>query len=863
MESIVLVILLIICATSSGHKCVINRHLEVKVAEFNVADFQETIGNLHVIEVDDRRLCRMRIAIDYISAFQRIQIQFSQQFEDSDLNDAMISFMTLARNTPDSTSNFEIANFVEYACSGNECDKQFLIDHINWLFKIDYIEFEQKIRPLMMGYGKEAGQCFVDSTVTQCRAGKCFGSYIQTEIDNGQWEQACNKNQGFGVLLQISLKFDLHDLNPDAHRMYMLCQYDKCNEMNIMLEVKSIIDDHYNIFPVLEMFKYNSAKSTTAVKLPVTSDMKYITEQDLSSEFTMNQQSSLEFTTDQQSPFEFTTNQQLLSTSVTKSTPSKTTTTKNKGRRIQITENLVEFLDLPDEMILFIMNKVKPEGILLCSIVNIANHRLERIILDKCYSIDLSFDYYCSSHEFLNKRFYSDLLPCIYNCIQSLIIAIKHLLYIHVAVKAIDSEILPNLRHVKILSGRRRHYTGTPVTISSHYNSALHQTPLFSIVPQFVFIEDRFVNPILSVIRCSPIMRPIHSFAFDNDAALGVPINHDKLFFAQSSYLTHISITLRELSDCVRLLNQLDSAVHSFTVSVRTVYLGDEISMSQIESICCTNLKQLTMTVYRNILSYKEYVLPLLQHLSSVEHLTLLLAIDLTKSDNFIDGHHLQRNIVSYMPNLCQFHFHVRSILRNASYTEIDTTISQSFIEEQSVDYAIDYFNNHYSQCQIYSLPFIGNRLDFISNRFPLFDIKNTFKNVTMLLLYDDIKSFENVFFEHVAQALPRLRTLEISNQLEQEEKTITNPIEFSYLSTLILHKIHMNYAEQLLYRAHLPNLVELVIRNDVLLTIIDQDNRQARNNCSNIETLLIAEPWIKPRKVHLKFFPKISMKNL
>ncbi|CAF0823919.1 unnamed protein product [Adineta steineri] len=132
-----------------------------------------------------------------------------------------------------------------------------------------------------------------------------------------------------------------------------------------------------------------------------------------------------------------------------------------------------------------------------------------------------------------------------------------------------------------------------------------------------------------------------------------------------------------------------------------------------------------------------------------------------------------------------------------------------------------------------------------------------------MLLLYDDIKSFENVFFEHVAQALPRLRTLEISNQLEQEEKTITNPIEFSYLSTLILHKIHMNYAEQLLYRAHLPNLVELVIRNDVLLTIIDQDNQQARNNCSNIETLLIAEPWIKPRKVHLKFFPKISMKNL
>ncbi|CAF1278035.1 unnamed protein product [Adineta steineri] len=79
--------------------------------------------------------------------------------------------------------------------------------------------------------------------------------------------------------------------------------------------------------------------------------MKHITEQHLSSEFTINQQSSSEFPTDQQSPLEFTpnpqspleftTDQQLLSTSVTKSTPSKTTTIENKGRRIQITSTMI------------------------------------------------------------------------------------------------------------------------------------------------------------------------------------------------------------------------------------------------------------------------------------------------------------------------------------------------------------------------------------------------------------------------------------------------------------------------------------------------------------------------------------------
>ncbi|CAF1278055.1 unnamed protein product [Adineta steineri] len=158
MESIVLVVLLIICATSSGHKCTINRQLEVKVAEFNAADFQETIGNLHVIEVDDSSLCRMRIAINYISAFQLIQIEFSQQFGGSDLDDTMISFTTAAMYSQDSTGNFQIVSLFEYACSGNECDKKFLTDHIHWLVKVDYTEFEQKIRPLIMGYGKEAGE---------------------------------------------------------------------------------------------------------------------------------------------------------------------------------------------------------------------------------------------------------------------------------------------------------------------------------------------------------------------------------------------------------------------------------------------------------------------------------------------------------------------------------------------------------------------------------------------------------------------------------------------------------------------------------------------------------------------------------
>ncbi|CAF1630268.1 unnamed protein product [Rotaria magnacalcarata] len=218
------------------------------------------------------------------------------------------------------------------------------------------------------------------------------------------------------------------------------------------------------------------------------------------------------------------------------------------------------------------------------------------------------------------------------------------------------------------------------------------------------------------------------------------------------------------------------------------------------------------------------------------------------------------------MPHLCQFHFHIRSILKNPSHIEIDT-LRQSFInhQQQSVDCVIDYFNNSYGQCQIYSLPFIGTHLDFISNRFPLFDTNRTFSIVNKLLLFDDIQPFESDFFERVSQALPQLRTLGVLNGLEQQEKikTTTNNLEFANLTTLILFAIHLDYAKQLFCRTHLPCLVEFAIDNDILLKIITQDQKQAKDNCSRVETLGTWEPLYRSVDVLQNFSPPYSYVKL
>jgi hypothetical protein len=239
----------------------------------------------------------------------------------------------------------------------------------------------------------------------------------------------------------------------------------------------------------------------------------------------------------------------------------------------------------------------------------------------------------------------------------------------------------------------------------------------------------------------------------------------------------------------------------------------------------------------------------------------LAIDVDNNGSNHFIDGLDLRRDIISYMPNLFQFDFHIRSILENADHIEIDR-IRQSFNQyEQSIDCTIDYFNNGYGQCQIYSLPFIGTRLDFISNRFPLFNVEKRFSNVTMLILFDDIKPFEHVFFQRVARVLPRLKVLEVCNLLQQEEKenqATNNSIEFRHLSTLILHDIHADYVEQLLRRTYLPCLIQLVIRNDLCLKIINQNQQQVKDNCSKVETLITVQPWTFPDSSYVKFFPNL-----
>ena len=133
---------------------------------------------------------------------------------------------------------------------------------------------------------------------------------------------------------------------------------------------------------------------------------------------------------------------------------------------------MIELLNLPDELILAIMNKVKPRVLLLCSIIGIGNNRLEQLALDSCHSLDLTTDYSQSPYEQLMDRFYSHVLPSIYNNLQSFVFTIRHLRRISAFAEENCDGTFPNLTHLRIMIPRKCSRTGTTFTLGELYYSS-------------------------------------------------------------------------------------------------------------------------------------------------------------------------------------------------------------------------------------------------------------------------------------------------------------------------------------------------------------------------------------------------------
>jgi hypothetical protein len=243
----------------------------------------------------------------------------------------------------------------------------------------------------------------------------------------------------------------------------------------------------------------------------------------------------------------------------------------------------------------------------------------------------------------------------------------------------------------------------------------------------------------------------------------------------------------------------------------------------------------------------------------------LTLHIRTNNRSQFIDGIHLENEILYHMSQLNTFNFHITThiITSDIQYRQSLDDIQRTFNKWKfgEVKCCVDYFPDDTGQCHIYSVPY----------KFPyILDVTNSFRGhlfkcVRQLKLSDQ-RPFEHDFFYWVANAFSNLKYLMVTNRIPQERKRsndITNDqhafpiIHYPKLVRLNLGLAHIDYVYQFLCDENTRISVPLSLKVDYehLVTVTNNFACEVtRANCSKVETLKTDKSFVYPESVYLYF---------
>ncbi|CAF4659972.1 unnamed protein product [Rotaria socialis] len=521
----------------------------------------------------------------------------------------------------------------------------------------------------------------------------------------------------------------------------------------------------------------------------------------------------------------------------------------------------VNILDLCDEMLLTILNKLDNVDVLYSLIgVNQKFDRLARSI-DFTQSLDLTTissygDDYSKIKSMFN-RFCFYILPQIQHNIQCLtldpwsmtnILSIENypklhkLTLINLKVEMANSIFCTNSSFVSIF----QHQISNLVIMINGTSGYRHRWRLCT--SMFAQISMKFTN--LTHFQFDLITDCIYTLEL-----AGLPSE------CYSSSIVHLNLKVKTFNDCLWLLNGHLSQLHTLVVHVEHIHNTSNI-INNRKTV--SNLKCFSLTSFSITLEYDNQIIPLLHHMSQLEKLTLSLYVDGRTS--FIDGTHLNNDIISKMPYLHRFNFDIVTeiVIISNEYLPTSDDVRRPLIEKgYNVDCYVDYLGTERGRCHIYSVSSTMERMHVITNKFP----DGIFMNVRIVYVSDSMHSIEYDFFVRISQAFPLLKDLTVlstvnqqksTNELDGHEQTFSI-IEYSHLMTLDLISSHIDYAKQFLLKTSLPRLSTLGIDYEHLINVTeDFTSSTARANCANLKNIIFRNKPIIPGRKFFTYFPLV-----
>ncbi|CAF2122620.1 unnamed protein product [Rotaria magnacalcarata] len=520
--------------------------------------------------------------------------------------------------------------------------------------------------------------------------------------------------------------------------------------------------------------------------------------------------------------------------------------------------NKLNILNLPNEILLFIFNKLKTIDALY-SLVDV-NERFDRLIFDSLHIRNLDttsmvLKSYYNRNFSIDKnvllRISEKILPRIYHQLNELIVeqySMEHILFAF-NYPQLYSLSLVNFQEEMLfecLTGDSilhhlltQQITDLNVDVPYKPKSKVSES-LSNIFALILSISQRLIN--LNFCQLFPYQKTtISIYKLPSTSCV-------------SSTLTKLKVNVETFDDCLYLVRHLKYLL-TLIIDVKKISLSfyDRNNKEKLPELKYFSLTSMMFTSH-----YDDQIIPLLRRMINLKELKLFLAV-LKNHSTYIDGIQLHDEILIHMPQLNKFTFSINTIILNENI-KIDLPsnedIQHSFIGKiygKVGSYVYVRSEDNVVVSHVYSLPYQFQYFLHLANYFQG-DMFHTVRHLTM----HDGRPFEYNLFKIISQRFPLLKELCVINCIPQKNKQ-HSPILiiFPHLILLDLVKIHVDYAEQLLFdkNTHLPSLLDLCIKYKSLAMITnDFTNNPIRGNCAKIKKLL-ADRFIRPKNFH-EYFP-------
>ncbi|CAF4223650.1 unnamed protein product [Rotaria magnacalcarata] len=523
----------------------------------------------------------------------------------------------------------------------------------------------------------------------------------------------------------------------------------------------------------------------------------------------------------------------------------------------------INIMDLPDEMILAIWNKLSKIDVLY-SFVGV-HQRFNRLVFDKAYIQSIELINLNSKHKHLLTapildRFCSYILPQAHQFVESL--------------------TLESISMERVLSVGTYHHLRKLTIIKIDQEFALRhftdESPFTEIFKeQITHLKVSIIDPERSLSSLIDLTTNVFARIFSlfknlTELDFGstgrrrycprLKIFDPSSMICFSSNIVHLRISVDTMDECLCLLDDRLNYLRRFVVRVCKIYPSKLITDNRI----LTNLKSFSLSSYNETNEYDSQVVVLLRRMIFLEELTLHLNV--CDRLTFTDATQLNNEVLIHMPRLQTLTFNIVTFIKAFNGTSRTTinNIQHTFYngKNHQLVYYVDFSSRGKAQYHIYSIPYVLNDLLNISRNFP----GGLFSCVHDISLMNIEFPFEHDFFLKISRCFPLLTHLFVLNIVPQQHKRtsqlnatdqISSIVEFPHLTNFRISSRCIDYMEQFLIdtNTRLPHLVELNSLHEHLVIVTENFTRDAtRRNCVNVEHLIFNKLLVHFRDFYLYF---------